>query len=181
MALPAGKTARFAHHPHCERHAHHLLWFGHTPICLGCACLYAGALVGAGASLWFAPQTVAQLPWLALGLVFGVAPTALQPFLQKRAFKIFARSSLGVATGAFWMALLWSSQLPFPRWMGVLGGALWFALVARLMVVLRNRFTANPCDVCPLGSYPICSWSLSQMQAADVDAKLRLPLVDGRT
>lgn len=78
--LPGSTYLAGAHHPHCDRHANHLLWVSGRPLCLGCACMYTGAALGVAAFVIFSPQRTQPSTWLIIHAA-GVGPTFVQPWL----------------------------------------------------------------------------------------------------
>lgn len=158
-----------AHHPHCDRHFNHLLWIAGHPLCLGCGCLYSGIFVG----LFIGPLlgNIGFESWIALHGAL-VAPTAIQPFLQAKLFKIVARTLLGVATSSYWLSGVLFTEFPVPRLTAVLMMAIAFAIVLAGLTGLRRRFPADPCRDCPLGRYPTCEWNLPRLLGPIGDAEL---------
>jgi hypothetical protein len=170
--LPGAAFIGLAHHPHCDRHRHHLLWLGNRPLCLGCTSMAVGTLPGVG--LGFALNPVdGELVWWVASMAVLMAPTFVQPFLQRKPFKVFARSCAGAASAAAAVlgAGLWLTQ----RWLALALLVALFVGLARGLLWLRRRFTPNPCERCPLGRYPTCSWNLERV-LADADPLLRQAL-----
>jgi hypothetical protein len=98
-----GSAYRFgAHHPHCDRHRHHLIWvFGH-PFCLGCTCMYSGVALGSFLAVSRNWADCSFFVWVCLHLVL-ILPTVLQPWIQHKTFKIMARLLLGISTGSYFV------------------------------------------------------------------------------
>ncbi|SDR55263.1 hypothetical protein SAMN05443245_7642 [Paraburkholderia fungorum] len=165
--LAAGSgMLRWAHHPHCSRHDHHLLRPFGRPVCLGCTCVAIGAPLGivfACAMPWHA-WTMWQ--WIALHLLL-LAPTAVQPLLQKKAFKMFARILLGAVSGSYLISGLFKVDFFAPAWLFKLAVALAFAAVLKILLAWRNRRTSDPCSNCPQGMFPTCEWNLPRLLAAN--------------
>lgn len=148
------RLGRLAHHPDCARYNHHLLWFGKHPVCLGCACMSAGGVAGVAAAPLVLPML--SVP-AALALCVGlVVPTALQPFIQRKPYKILARTLLGAGTALYWITLLWALPWTMVGVLARLGAAGVFFGVLRAMLMLRDRRLDNPCGRCPYGSKPFC-------------------------
>mgnify|MGYP003340604990 CR=1 FL=1 len=145
-----GRLRPGAHHPDCYRYDHHLLRIGGRPWCLGCVCLWTGVTLGV-------PTGLAIAPWwlVGLGLAF-VVPTAAQPFVQRKPYKILARTLLGV--GCAWYVLgLTLAPAWDARGLVIRGaGALLFALLYRALKVLRQARLDDPCATCPHGKKPFC-------------------------
>jgi hypothetical protein len=88
-----------------------------------------------------------------------VVPTAAQPWLQRKRFKIFARTLLGASSASYLVGVAFGAPLPDARWLYTVLLLLVFALTARGMLWLRGRWTNDPCTNCPLGVYPLCDWN----------------------
>lgn len=169
--LTGSEYRPFAHHPHCERHGHHLIWIMNRPLCLGCVCMYGGIALSPLIQ-WF-------LPWMALsywqwGIVFAglLAPTAAQPWMQRKAFKVVSRSMLGVCIGLFGIGLI-RIDYPVPGWAWRLSAALLAMVLWRGLLLLRQSRPNNPCSSCELGTYPTCDWNLPRLLRKTEDPVLR--------
>jgi hypothetical protein len=151
-----------AHHPHCERHTHHLLWLFGRPLCLGCTCMGAGIVVGLGVGSYVAHAASNWLVWLGIHAALTL-PTAAQPWLQAKAFKVAARTCVGIAAGSYGIGLVLAAPLPEPRLLAQAAlGALFLASLAFLLW-LRARRPNNPCSGCPQGVFPTCDWNLPRL------------------
>jgi len=147
-----------AHHPDCYRYDHHLLRVGRRPLCLGCCCLWSGVALGL-------PTSTLVPPWwlVALGLAL-VAPTALQPYIQRKPFKIVARSMLGVGCAWYVLGLIVAPSWD-PQGLAVrLAGAGLFHLLYRALRQLRQKRLNDPCAECPHGRKPFCLHYLPQFE-----------------
>jgi len=106
--------------------------------------------------------------WLVFhGLVVG--PTVLQPWLQYKWYKIIARFLVGFASGTWLLGALGFGPKPelfSPLVWGVVS-LLFFAALARALLMLRTRITKSPCSDCPKGAFPTCSWNLENGLVAD--------------
>lgn len=162
--LPGGQFLPGAHHPHCERHHHHLVRVFGRPLCLGCTCLYSGMILGASASLALPWSALSPPAWL-LACSLLVLPTALQPWVQRRGFKLFARTALGVGVALYWVGLLGRLELPIDRLAAIAWGTAWFAACVAALMKVRLRRMDDPCSRCPLGRYPTCEWYLPTLLA----------------
>lgn len=174
--LTGSEYLPFAHHPHCERHGHHLIWILNHPLCLGCVCMYGG-IASSLLIQWF-------LPWMALsywqwGGVFAVllAPTALQPWIQRKAFKVVSRFMLGVCIGLFGIGLI-RIDYPVPSWAWRLGVAFIAVALWRGLLLLRQSRSNDPCSSCELGVYPTCDWNLPRLLNKTEDPVLRATIGD---
>jgi hypothetical protein len=103
-----GRLRRGAHHPDCYRYDHHLVRIGGTALCLGCVSLWTGVVLGA--VTWLAGPLVATVPRVAVGVALTL-PTIAQPFVQKKPFKVAARTALGF--GSAWYVLAIVLDLPW--------------------------------------------------------------------
>ncbi len=158
-----GKHRPLAHHPHCGRYDQHLLRPLGIPLCLGCVCMYSGLLLTLVAVLYSWPPTSFSTALIFCG-VGGLAlvPTFLQPFVQRRWFKIPSRLALGAGLGLLVGALL-VAPLDWQGWVfralvvGITAG------LARLAMTLRDRQRDDPCQGCPWGTYPLCAHNLEHL------------------
>jgi hypothetical protein len=152
-----------AHHPHCERHSHHLIWVKGHPLCLGCTSLFAGILVGVPISWAATPLGMSLFLWITLHFVFLI-PTVIQPFIQIKSFKIFSRFLLGMAVSSYFVTGFYL-QLPINLGAFFLLRIVAFVTVYFLLSRWRAKKIDNPCLNCPLGHYPICEWNLPRLLA----------------
>lgn len=166
---------RGAHHPHCARHSHHLIWVAGRPLCLGCTCLGLGLVLGAMLGPALARASNDWAPWLAIHAAM-TAPTAAQPWVQAKPFKVAARTLVGVASGSYGVGLLMAAPLPEPRLIAqACLGALFLASFAFLLW-LRARRPDNPCVGCPEGAFPTCDWNLPRLLGAATANAVHLPI-----
>lgn len=153
----------FAHHPACKYWGNHLVYIlGQQPLCLGCACMYSGIVLGGVAlTIW----SINVEPWqrFAVGAVAYI-PTPIQIYYQRYSFKILSRLSLGfaisfalsaVVLGYPWDGVLWTANLGFLATVLVVG-----------MVTYRwrARHLDVPCERCLEGQFPFCSWKHRELQ-----------------
>lgn len=173
--LPGSAFLPGAHHPHCDRFDGHLVRIGGRPLCLGCTCMGLGFLAGAAIGVLGVGRGLGFAPWV-LAHAALVAPTAIQPWVQRKGFKILARSLLGLASATWLFGPLWRSRLGLPALAeyliagGVMGG------LALLLLALRDRRAHSPCSSCPSGSYPTCDWNLPRILAGTNDPVLHSAL-----
>jgi hypothetical protein len=165
--LAAGSgMLRWAHHPHCSRHDHHLVRPFGRPLCLGCTCVAVGVPLGIGFACAMQWQSWAMWQWIALHLLM-LAPTAAQPVLQKKLFKISARTLLGAVSGSYLISGLFKVDFFAPAWLFKLAVVFAFVAMLRILLAWRNRRTSDPCSNCPLGMFPTCEWNLPRLLAAN--------------
>ncbi|HRO65960.1 MAG TPA: hypothetical protein PL182_00195 [Pseudobdellovibrionaceae bacterium] len=160
--LHGGRFLWGAHHPHCERHRHHLIWIGHHPFCLGCTAMLVGLLLGAIWFAFFSPPSFTLAGWV-LFHFFLLIPTVLQPFLQMKTFKILSRTSLGFCVASFFLTGFFSLQQPISPVLFHIFQITSFFLVYRVLSGLRSMKIDNPCAGCPHGNYPVCDWNLPRL------------------
>ena len=160
-----------AHHPHCGRHSHHLIWVAGHPWCLGCACLYTGIAL--------AVAVVPVIPWSAVGVpgwmvahLVLVLPTVLQPRFQAKAYKMVSRLFLGLAVGSYWFSGLVFVDF-WPTWSRVFVLLGPFGVILKSLSAQRARWANDPCRSCPLGVYPTCDWNMPRLLALNADPDLR--------
>lgn len=167
---PGSGMLRWAHHPHCERHDHHLVRPFGRPLCLGCTCVALGAPLGIGAACaieWqIGWQSWSMAQWVVFHLLLLV-PTALQPLLQAKRFKMIARTLLGFASGSYLVSGLFCASYFAPVWLFKAAVVFAFGAMLKLLLAWRNRRTADPCSNCALGMFPTCEWNLPRLLAAN--------------
>jgi hypothetical protein len=124
--------------------------------------MYSGALVGLAAVGLIDWSRVAFPLWLAAHLL-GVAPTALQPLVQKKPFKAAARFLLGASSASYLVSGLFLQTYLVGNWT-------WRALVAGAfgaafagLQAWRRRRLDDPCATCPQGYFPTCDWNLPRL------------------
>ena len=161
-----------AHHPHCPRHENHLIWIGSRPLCLGSTCMYSGMVLGAIGGTFIVIH--ADFTWMqmALGILLTVVPTAFQPWVQNKSYKIFARTLLGASVGILTLVLVTGYSLPGLFWKWRIGLIITFLVIYRFLFWLRQIKPNDPCVNCPEGVYPVCEWNLSNVCSATNDPKL---------
>lgn len=147
-----------AHHPDCYRYDHHLLRIAGRPWCLGCVCLWTGVTLGIPTCLWLPP-------WWLVGISLAcVLPTAAQPFVQRKPYKIFARTVLGLGCAWFVFGLTTAMAWDLRGVLVRVSGAALFALLYRAMKVLRQSRLDDPCASCPHGKKPFCEHYLPRFE-----------------
>jgi hypothetical protein len=159
-----GGLLRFAHHPHCNRHIHHLIWIRGRPLCLGCTAMAIGVPIGLVAAASISWANVSLPLWI-LGHTLFIAPTAAQPFIQKKSFKIVARVSLGAASASYFLSGMVLQSYFLNTWLWRSCVLLAFATGFMALFKLRQRRINNPCNNCPLGVFPTCDWNMPRLLA----------------
>lgn len=159
-----GGLLRFAHHPHCDRHIHHLIWMKGRPLCLGCTSMAAGIPIGLAVAALVPWTDVTLLVWI-IGHAMFVAPTAVQPFIQKKGFKIAARLLLGAATASYFLSGLFLQSYFSNAWVWRACVALAFTTGFMSLYKWRQKRINNPCETCPLGTFPTCDWNMPRLLA----------------
>jgi hypothetical protein len=157
---------RWAHHPHCTRHDHHLIRLFGRPLCLGCTCVAVGVPLGIGLACAIDWQAWTIWQWMALHLCM-LAPTAAQPLLQKKWFKLLARTLLGATSASYLISGLFKNDFLMPTWLFRMAVVCVFAVLLKVLLAWRNRRTYDPCSDCPLGTFPTCEWNLPRLLAAN--------------
>lgn len=100
--------------------------------------------------------------WVALHLCL-ILPTAIQPFFQKKLFKIISRLLLGIGISSYFINGLINLTPPLNIW------AFRFLLICAFLAVyqslslLREKYKKDPCKTCPLGRYPLCDWNMPRI------------------
>lgn len=162
ISRDAATFASGAHHPHCERHRDHLIWFVGRPLCLGCTCVAIGALPGATLGLLFISHPPALVPWIAIHLL-GVVPSAVQPYYQRKWYKCVARFLLGATSASYLISGLAAAPDWEPAWQLRVLVICAFAVTFKALRDLRAHTVESPCTNCPLGVYPTCDWNLARL------------------
>jgi hypothetical protein len=172
-----GSDYRFgAHHPHCKRHKNHLIWiFGH-PLCLGCTCMYSGLFLGSLLALTINWSSFSFFEWVILHLVLLV-PTGLQPWVQKKFFKVVARLLLGISLGSYLLSGLFLYRGIFDFCIFKILVLIALFIGYKILISLRRLKPNDPCKSCPLGVYPTCEWNLPRLLANNDDPLLREALI----
>jgi len=180
ILIRAGAHLPGAHHPHCDRFQHHLIWIGKRPLCLGCTSMIAGAGLGVIA-LFFVPWSkVTVVGWIVVHGLPLVA-TIVQPWIQLKAFKILSRSLLGATVASYWITGTLLLRVEAPRIVWIVAMSAAFATIYVALKTVRNRFPNDPCNDCPLGTFPTCDWNLPRLLAdTAIDSEIRNVLASSR-
>jgi len=152
-----------AHHPSCHYYNHHLIWIGKLPLCLGCSMMTCGMVSGL---LWLPHlELLTTQPFyvlLALG-IFLYIPALLQIWIQVKAYKVLARYLLGVSVTVLIYAGLWMTPFTVWGWILKIGFVIGFILVWNLTLKVRSHYSKSPCQNCPEGRFPLCSYTMKRI------------------
>ena len=159
-----GGLRRFSHHPHCDRHIHHLIWVNGRPLCLGCTSMAIGVPIGLTVAALI-PWASIMLPLWIIGHALFVAPTAMQPLIQKKSFKIAARVLLGATSASYFLSGLVLQSYFANVWLWRACVLLAFSIGFLILYKWRQKRINNPCDSCPLGIFPTCEWNMPRLLA----------------
>ena len=108
----------------------------------------------------------------------ALAPTLLQVRFQFKWFKVISRTLLGIATTTYFISGFFFVNFFTPHLAFCLAMILVFALFCAAMLKFREIKTPNPCDDCPLGTFPTCEWNMPNVLAEIEDAEIRQALRD---
>jgi hypothetical protein len=161
IVVSAGMHLPGAHHPHCDRYNHHLLWVQGRPLCLGCTCMALGAAIGMATIL--VPWGTAGTGIWIVGHLLGIAPAAAQPWFQKKWFKIGSRLMLGATAVSYWASGLFLLTPPASGFLWTVLMLVAFGTGYGLLWWLREAHANSPCTTCPLGMFPTCDWNLPRL------------------
>lgn len=162
---------RLAHHPHCDRHIHHLIWISRRPFCLGCTAMAIGVSMGVAVAALTPWATITLPAWVA-GHALFVIPAVLQPLIQKKGFKIAARIALGAASASYFLSGLVLQSYFSNSWLWRACVLLTFASVFLILYKWRQKQIDNPCEACPLGLFPTCDWNMPRLLAQNAQDPL---------
>lgn len=106
--------------------------------------------------------------WVVMHAV-ALIPTAAQPYIQRKGYKIMARMLLGATSTSYLLSgimfrsyfenvLLWKSSV-----------ILAFALSCKALFTWRQARINDPCDGCPQGRFPTCDWNMPRLLAGNLD------------
>lgn len=110
-------------------------------------------------------QVITSQPYyilLTIG-VFLYTPALLQILIQSKPYKVVSRFSLGVSLVFLIYSGLWLTP---QSWLGLIlkaGFLLIFALVWQLTLKIRSKYAVSPCQQCPEGRFPICSYTATRI------------------
>jgi hypothetical protein len=181
VRISAGSYLPGAHHPHCDRYAHHLIWIAGRPMCLGCTALSVGAILGI-VSVVSINWTGTSVPaWILIHLTL-LLPTFMQPWFQRKWFKIASRGALGAAVMSYWITGAYLIVVPLIKPLWLLAMAAAFGGTYIVLRRVRDRRSDNPCANCPQGVYPTCDWNLPRLlQDPAIATDLKVTLQSDRS
>lgn len=130
-----------------------------------------GLAVGLAASLAISVGELTLFTWV-LWHVALIAPTAAQPWVQWKPYKVFARFLLGVGSATWLVGALIPGRTSLEPLVQLLASGLVFVAVGKTLLSVRERKAKSPCTTCPLGAFPTCSWNLPRLASSGVDASL---------
>lgn len=150
-----------AHHPTCKCFNHHLIRIGSNSFCLGCSSLAMGVIFFMSlliSTILFRPLEIKELnPWLVVSIGSSfTAFTFIQPFFQKKWFKILSRTFLGFGISMLWFGAI--GLFPYDKMGFILRGVFIpiFILMFKLSLIFRNLYTIKTICNCGLNAYPYC-------------------------
>jgi hypothetical protein len=154
-----GTIPSLAHHPACKYYHHHIIWIGGLPLCLGCLMMSCGIITGLG--MIFGLGLFQNLPFLVLlfmGFLLYI-PAIIQIWIQKKIYKVLARFCLGISVIFLCYSGLWLTPNSTVGWFLKFGFITVFYIVWNLTLRLRSQYSKNPCQNCPEGRFPLCSYT----------------------
>lgn len=158
-----GMVPFLAHHPACRYYHNHIIWIGKLPLCLGCSMMACGMASG----IWLLPHLgfVTALPFFAL-LCIGVLlyiPAIFQVWIQFKPYKILARFFLGISVVFLFYAGIWLTPWSLVGWILKVGFLAVFYTVWNLTLAIRSQYSTSPCQHCPEGRFPVCSYTIPRI------------------
>ena len=166
--LAFARFRRFAHHPTCYRHDHHLVRVLGLELCLGCTGLSLGILTGFG--IYFATDFFTSFQLFSIWIVGIILylPTLAQPKVQFWSFKLISRILLGIAIFMMLFSLVLKIDWFSPKQIGIaIIGLAIFEITRRFTLRYRHSNKDDPCRDCPHGVHPFCLHHLDDLKALD--------------
>lgn len=152
-----------AHHPTCKFHQDHIVNIRGKQVCLGCWCLNLGCILSVPFVLLLNHLELEYYFSMLIGFLM-FTPTLLQLKIQWKPFKLFSRTSLGIGSGLFMLSCLFLAPYTLFGVLIRISGIAFFVAVAKLSLKLRSRHSNSPCNNCPEGSFPYCSYKIPEME-----------------
>jgi uncharacterized membrane protein len=158
-----GEVPLLAHHPACKYHGNHLIWIGKIPLCLGCAMMTSGIMMG----LLLIPylgifRTLPFSVLLFLGVLLYI-PSLLQIWIQQKRYKILSRFCLGISIVLLCYSGLWLTPNSVTGWLLKIGFIITFYVVWNLTLQIRSQYAKSPCKNCPEGRFPLCAYTTERI------------------
>jgi hypothetical protein len=116
-------------------------------------------ILGLPVALFIARLDLSFLAWAILHFGVLTVPTALQPWLQIKSFKVASRLILGIQITSYWISGVVLFQPPIHPWLFRLLLLFAFLLFYKLLSGLRKAHLDAPCQSCPQGIFPTCEWN----------------------
>src|SRR5665647_1992970 len=85
--------------------------------------------------------------------------------MQKKSFKIAARVLLGAASASYFLSGLFLQNYFSNAWIWRSCVLLAFATGFLILYKWRQKRINNPCETCPLGTFPTCDWNMPRLLA----------------
>lgn len=163
LSIALARYPSEAHHPTCQFHQDHIINIRGKLVCLGCWCLNLGCI--------FSIPFIFVLHYIGLEyyslMLIGFllfTPTLFQLKIQWKPFKIFSRTSLGVGSGLFLLSCLFLAPYSFLGLLIRISSIAFFIVVAKTSLKLRSRHSNSPCKDCSEGSFPYCTYKMTNME-----------------
>jgi len=90
-------------------------------------------------------------------------PTLIQIKIQWKPFKILSRMALGIGSGMFLISALFFSPLDRNGLLIRFSAIAFFVIIAKISLNIREKFGESPCQSCPEGSFPYCTYKLEEI------------------
>ena len=152
-----------AHHPTCKFHHNHLVKIWGKDYCLGCWCLNLGCIISIPLLVTLYYFGIPYYLQMLIGFLM-FTPTLLQIKFQWKPFKLFSRTSLGIGSGLFLLSSLILSPISIQGFIVRVLSIGFFVTVAKISLRLRSNHSKSPCIGCSEGSFPYCSYKITEMK-----------------
>lgn len=151
-----------AHHPHCNKHNHHLIRFLNHPFCIGCTFMSIGIFSGIILYVFTSFKNWSPLYLWILGFILYLS-AMLQTFTKNKQIKIILRYSLGLGT---FFLLISVYQIKWNTSGIILKVVLLiiFVIIFQKTIEFRSKKIDDTCINCQDGTYPLCRFKLNEMK-----------------